>query len=595
MCGIAGFVDKKGSRTEAEKNKILADMLGSIRHRGLDGEGTYMHDAVGLAHARLSILDVSEQGRQPMSSKDKNITLSFNGELYNHENVREEIANTYTFNSHSDTETLLYAYEEWKEKCLDKFKGMFAFSVYDHKEQQIFLAVDRFGIKPLYYLDTPDWFAWSSESKSLLLLPGVTPQLNRGALGEYLAFRSLAGPDTLFAGIQKLLPGQYLRYGIEEGKYTKQTYWNLLDEKYTFQTDDHVNEIKELLETSVKEHMLSDVPLGVQLSGGVDSSLIAALVKKNIPQGQELHSFSIGLAEKEWNEFPYSRMVAEQLGTTHHELLFTEEDFCRALPVATYQYDEPINHSHSVPMMLLAEHAKKQVKVLLSGEGADEVFGGYRRYASLTQRSDLTSRAVLESNAFIPLAQLNRIVSPSIKADLSSRESILASVRDKSSLYQLCWYDLHTYVTPLLLRQDKMGMKSSLENRVPFLDHELVTAGFHLSDTERISDGETKAVLKAVAEQFLPKEVIYRPKVGFGQPIALWLRNEKGLGKYLSFFTNPKYERDFLDYPEIKKVIEEHVSGRADNSALLWILINLELWMRIFIDGEKPESMWSAL
>jgi asparagine synthase (glutamine-hydrolysing) len=595
MCGITGFVDKKESLNENDKKELLKKMLDSIKHRGKDGHGITISGSVAIAHARLSILDLSEAGSQPMQNKQGNITLSFNGELYNHLSVRKEIEKKYVFNSHSDTETLLHAYEEFEEKCLNKFKGMFAFSVFDSTADTIFLAVDRFGIKPLYYIDTPEWFAWSSEIKSLLLLPGVKTELNTDALGEHLLFRSIAGMPTLFKDIHKLLPGEFLRYSLDSSLVKKEKYWHLNDQHFAFTEIDHKTDIARLLEASVVEHMLSDVPVGVQLSGGVDSSLIAALVRKNIPDDQELHSFSIGLADEEWNEFPYSRIVAEQLGTKHHEIVFTEEEFCRTLPVATYHFDEPINHSHSIPMLLLAQYAEKYVKVLMSGEGADEVFGGYRRYIDLAKQDPLDADVVMMSSAFAAEAVVRPVIKGELLIDLSYRKALLAELEGCSSCYRIGAYDLATYVTPLLARQDKMGMKSTLENRVPFLDHELVVAGFHLSDAEKILNGEAKYLIKKIASDFLPNEIIYRPKVGFGQLIGAWLKNSDGLGKYLQFFLQPKYRRNFLDYEKIGVLITEHQSGKQDHAAILWILINLEIWMRVFFEGESPEFVWSSL
>ena len=595
MCGITGFVDKKGKLSQEEKNKLLEKMLASIRHRGNDGAGVYVHGSVAIAHARLSIIDLSKTADQPMQNDNDDIVLSFNGELYDHQNIRKELEKKHKFHtSHSDTETLLRAYEEWGEDCVGKFRGMFAFSVYDLIREHIFLAVDRFGIKPLYYVDTQDWFAWSSEIKSLLLLPGVTRDMNNEVLGEHMIFRSIAGPQTLFKNIYKILPGESLRYIIKDNSVVKKTYWRLNEYKFLFASSDRQAEITRLLKRSVAEHMLADVPVGVQLSGGVDSSLISALVKQVIPKDQELHSFSIGLSEPEWNEFPHSRLVAKMLGTVHHEIIFTEEDFCRSLPIATYHLDEPINHSHSVPMMLLAEYAAKHVKVLMSGEGADEVFGGYRRYVDLLN-SNPTLESIMLSSAFSQEKSVQPFMSGIFNADLSFRGRLLNDMKSDDPYYQVAIYDLATYVTPLLLRQDKMGMRSTLENRVPFLDHDLVLSGLHLNDYEKIERGEAKALLKKIASEFLPNEIIYRPKVGFGQPISAWLRNENGLGRYLRLLSAPKIERSFFNYVAINSVINAHLSGVEDNSGALWTLLNLELWMQIFFDGKSPESIWDSL
>lgn len=593
MCGIAGFVDKKGNCSLEEKHALLEKMLETIKHRGPDGSGVLVEEWGGMVHARLSILDLSDAASQPMSNQSKTLTISFNGEIYNHNEVRKQLPASYAFRTHSDTETLLYAYEAWREKCLAQLKGMFAFSVLNKSQRSIFLAVDRFGIKPLYYLDTSDWFAWSSEIKSLFALPGVSRELNTSALGEHLLFRSIAGEETLFRSICKVLPAEALTYSLTTGSFHKETYWHAEEEPFSFGERDHAEVVRDRLKKSVREHMLADVPIGIQLSGGLDSSLVGSLVKQNMRGEDEMHSFSIGLSDNTWNEFPYARLVAERLGTSHHEILFTEEDFCAALPIATYHYDEPINHPHSIPMMLLAEEASKHVKILTSGEGADEAFGGYLRYAKLLASDALTDDKILESNAFVSEEDVH-VIAPSITPDLSYRRAFLARLQGKERHYRIALYDLATYLTPLLLRQDKMGMKSGLENRVPFLDHELVISALHLPIEERMQAGEGKILLKKIASEFLPEEIVNRKKVGFGQPLAEWFRNPRGLGAYLSFLREPAKPRDFLDYEAISRIIDEHVREGKDHAELLWVLINLELWMRIFVDEVPPKAIWPA-
>lgn len=595
MCGIIGFVDKKERLNEKERQALLQKMLERISHRGKDDHGMFIDGKVAIAHTRLSIVDLSSLGHQPMKNSSGDIVLSYNGEIYNHLDVRKELPDTYSFRSHSDTETLLYGYEEWGENVLGHLKGMFAFSIFDSSRQSIFLAVDRFSIKPLYYIDTPDWFAWSSEIKSLLLLPSITAELNKDVLSEYLLFRSIAGKETLLKGIYKMLPSESLRFDLNSLQCSSKKYWSLLDEKFSFGNSKPTEVINTLLEESVAEHMLADVPVGIQLSGGVDSSLIGALVRRNIPHGQELHSFSIGLRDKDWNEFPYSRQVSQLLGTTHHELVFTEEEYCAMLPIATYHYDEPINHSHSVPMLMLAEEAQKYVKVLMSGEGSDEIFGGYCRYVQLLKTDPFGDDTVLESNMFATKEDVSILVFEDSVSNFSYRRSIIEETKEHSTLFQLGWYDLNVYLTPLLLRQDKMGMRSTLENRVPFLDHELVEAAFALHDNEKIDDGETKVTLKKVASAYLPNDIVYRRKVGFSQPIAMWLRNENLFGKYLTMTLHSNEKRKLFDQQTLERLAKEHRAGEKDNSAILWTLINLELWTRIFIDKELPEEIWSSV
>jgi asparagine synthase (glutamine-hydrolysing) len=588
MCGIAGFVDKRKRFSEAEKRKLVSGMLSAIKHRGPDGDGISIEKNVAVAQARLSIVDLSPAGLQPMWDDAKQIAISVNGELYNHPSLRPWLEKKYHFRSHSDSETLLYAYAEWGTACLARCKGMYAFSILDVPRNRLFLAVDRFSIKPLYYVDSDDWFAWSSEVKALLRLPGVKRELNESALGEHLMFRSIAGTATLFKGIEKALPAQMFVFDIGTNRLEKSTYWQPASGGET-----SVDDVRAALEKSVKEHMLSDVPIGVQLSGGLDSSMVSVLVRREMPN-DDLHSYAVGLADPAWNEFPYSREVARILPTKHHEMLFTEEEFCTALPVATYHYDEPINHSHSVPMMLLAAEAKKHVTVLMSGEGADEIFGGYTRYRKLLAVS-LSDTSLLNSNAFVSEETI-RAVAPRLNISIEHRKDLIEESRDKPDHIRLAEYDLATYLTPLLLRQDKMGMRSGLENRVPFLDHELVELALRLPQNERIRNGETKVALKRIASDMLPEHIVHRNKVGFSQPLESWFRNKSGLGAYLPLLY--AMDRGIFDRAIVSEYMDAHVRGAANHAELLWVLLNLELWVKIFVDDVDPKMVaeeWKAV
>jgi len=587
MCGIVGFVDKTNKLKETDKQALVERMVERISHRGGDDKGTYSTNGVAIGHARLSILDLSKNGAQPFFNRDKTIVLSYNGEIYNYQAVNRTLKEkNYPLQSNCDTETLLYAFIDEGDGCLTKLNGMFAFSIYDAKASAITLAVDRFSIKPLYYIDTPEWFAWSSEVKSLLLLTGFRAELNESKLSEYFLFRQVSGEETLFKHIHRLLPAQVLTYKITSDTVEKHIYWRL--EKKNFGIIDFEKVLLEKLDRSVSEHLLADVPVGVQLSGGVDSSLVTALASR---YKKDLNTFSIGLKDESWNEFRYSRVVAEKYHTIHHELIFSEDDFVRALPGLTYFQDEPISHSHSVPMYLLAKEAREYVKVLLSGEGADEVFFGYQRYQRLFGRGARPDDIIL-SNAFGKSDLIKKIsASPYDEAEvIRQRRSILDPFSGLAWVDQVSYYDVQTYLPSLLLRQDKMGMAATLENRVPFLDYTLVEFGFSLPERLKINTEENKILLKRVTEKYIPRELIYRRKCGFGQPIAAWLRNPKGLGVLLDMLI--KYpRRSFLNYAAIHELITEHRNKSADYTEMLWTLINLELWLRIFIDGIKPEEI----
>jgi asparagine synthase (glutamine-hydrolysing) len=570
MCGIAGFIDKKNRLSKDERLSLLHRMLDSIEHRGKEDRGTFIDGPINLGHTRLKIIDLSNNGHQPMESPEA--VLTFNGEIYNHQEIRASLLKS--LQSTSDTETLFHAWNTWGESSLDMLRGMFSIAVFNKKKLELSLIVDRFGIKPLYYLDTPDVFAWSSEIKSFHALPNFTFNLNKEVLYEHLAFRSIAGKETLLEKVNKMLPGQLLIFDLKQDAEKTKYYWHLPE------NPQGPSDIKELLHASVKEHLLSDVPYGVQLSGGLDSSLIGSIIKAQT--SSPFHSFSIGLADPAWNEFKYSQEVAGILETQHHEILFSEAGFCDNLLLATYHHDEPINHPNTVPMLLLARAARPFVKVLLSGEGADEIFGGYKRYLPLHQ-GEITSDSLLMSNSFNSPELLSR-VTHGLEKNLDYRSSLVQKVKNYPTLYQLSYYDLLTYLPSILLRQDKMSMAANIETRVPFLDHRLVEAALFLAPEEKISNHESKNLLKKIGVDFLPSHIIYRDKCGFGLPIAQWLRNSTGLGKALTALKKQKY--DFLNYGFLENVIDQHIAHQNDFSNILWPLISFDMWHRTFIEGE---------
>ena len=592
MCGIAGFIDKQNQLNQANKQKIIKQMMQKLEHRGQDDVGFFIKNNIVLGHARLSILDLTKRGHQPFLSADKKIVLTYNGEIYNFLELNKILAKKYSFKTTSDTETLMNGYQEWNLKSLNKFKGMFAFGIYDQLNKTLTLAVDRFGIKPLYYINNNNFFAFASEIKALFCLPGVKAELNTDALGEYLLYRCTAGADTLFQKIKRLCPAQCLQYNVKTDKTKMVVYYQPRKIALPADQEKLTKKFLNILHASTEQHLLADAPLGLQLSGGVDSSLIAALATQ-IKQ-KNFHSFSIGLKRPGWNEFKYSRLVAKKLHTIHHELYFTEDDFCRLLPQLTYHLDKPMNHLHSVPMYLLAKYARRYVKVLMSGEGADEIFFGYRRYQKITNAKHISDKLLIQSSQFADKKIMSKIVNVDFEPSIVKRQRLITNLTNPyDKLFKL---EMLTYLVPLLIRQDKMGMAANIENRVPFLDHNLVEFAYSLPLKLKLSKNDTKIFLKKIATKFLPRQIVWRPKVGFGLPQNEWLRHKNGLGEYLKFFTtNIQTKRHFINYSELQTIITEHQTKKADHSQLLWILIALEIWLQIFIDRRPYQDIWPGL
>lgn len=583
MCGIAGFVDKKNTLSVEDRAVVLGNMLKEIQYRGYDSSGTFINNFVSVGHNRLAILDTSKKAEQPFVSKDKSLVISYNGEIFNHFDLRN-LVEDYEYKTRSDTETFLVVYEKIRQQIFTLIRGMFAVCLYDAHEQTITLSVDGFGIKPLYYINTPDWFAWSSEIKAFKCLPGFSFSLNENKLFEHAIFRTSICSETLFNNVPRLNPSEILKYDIKRDKLERST--------YVYKSEISQQSIENLLEASVSEHTLADVPIGLQLSGGVDSSLIGALAKGKINQ-EEVHSFSIGLNDPDWNEFKYSREVARQIGTQHHEIEFDQIDFCENLPKATFHMDEPIGPPNTVPIMILSREARKYVKVLLSGEGADEIFGGYLRYLRLTEK-EIDEETLIFSNSLCTKEDVLKLFITE-NEDIGERGKIAGEIRDESPIRKLGIYDVKTFLPHLLLRQDKMGMASNLENRFPFLDPRLVISAMNLPDSEKCVGDKGKIYLKSIARKHLPNSIVDRKKCGFGLPIKDWLKDENGLGRYLNLFKKPEIKRNYLNYENILKSIDEHIGGTKDNSEILWVLISLEVWAKIFIDGENYKEIWATL
>jgi asparagine synthase (glutamine-hydrolysing) len=634
MCGIAGIVSlNPHARVDEARLKRMRDVL---RHRGPDGAGLWIDGPVGLGHRRLSIVDLAG-GRQPMANEDESAWITYNGEIYNHAALRPELeAAGHVYRTRSDTETILHLYEEEGERCVEKLQGMFAFAIWDKKQDRLLLARDRLGIKPLYYAITDDEIVFASEIKAILASGAVRPEFNETVLPEFLANRFVAGDETFFRGVRKLMPGRTLSWSIASG-LKRRRYWELPapDERNDISFERAAADVRERLSAVVRSHLMSDVPLGLFLSGGLDSSAIAALMA---PMTREpIRSFSVGFAEAEANELRYARLVADAVGAKHREIVLRPEEFFSALPNLIWHEDEPIAHASSVPLNFVSRLARQHVKVVLTGEGSDELFLGYpwyratvwnerlgrmyfpfmpeklrartkalarhlpRRLRRYTERSFLALDPGPRGLFYENFAVFSDRLRGNILADRALAESDpyaeclrLYEEGDGDMLARMSAADLQTYLVELLMKQDQMSMAASIESRVPFLDHTFVEHVVRLPSHLKVRGLTTKAVLREAVKDIVPREILTRGKMGFPVPMGKWLR-----GAFAplvdEFVLSPRArDRGLFNRAAVERLAQEHRSGARPHGDRLWLLINLEMWQRIFLDGEDRSVVLRA-
>ncbi len=599
-------------------------MAKALTHRGPDQEGYYCHDRVSFAHRRLSIIDLSENGRQPMFNEDGSVVLVFNGEIYNFQELREQLKSKgHRFTSRSDSEVIIHAYEEWGVDSISRLRGMFAYAIYDLKERRMLLARDRIGIKPLYYYHTNNRFIFASEIKAILEDPGVQRQVNFQALYDYLGFEFVPAPQTMFEGIYKLPAGHYLLY--ENGAATIKQYWDLSfsNTPNALCFTDAVEQMREHLDYAVKSHLVSDVPLGVFLSGGLDSSCIVALMRKHI--AGDLRTFTIGYEDKSFSELDYAAMVAEHCETDHHVLML---DTLRPEYVekTLYHLDEPMTDLSTVPLYLLCKQAKEHVTVCLSGEGADESFAGYDRFKASRLnrwfrilppfiRRDIIGKATslipdqhqkkgavnmlkrfVEGANLDPDGQhlrwqyfLNKALEDRLFLDNFNAKTIHDPFRLVREYNNRCdaggdevnreiYLDMRFMMTDsVLMKVDRMSMASSLEIRVPLLDHVLVEFMATLPGDWKLKNMTTKYIFRAALEGLLPDKVVHRGKQGYSLPVKQLLRGE--LKSYMENLINDSaLIRENMDVSYINTLMKEHSDMKHNHNHILWALINVAIW-----------------
>ena len=630
MCGINGIAFSSRSKKQVDP-AVLRRMRDCITHRGPDGEGSFVDRNIGLGHRRLSIVDVAH-GQQPMFNGDRSNVIVYNGEVYNHADYRIPLQERgFKFQNHSDTETILHLYEAYGRDCVDHLRGMFAFAIWDAGKREMFIARDRLGVKPLYYVhDGEGNLFFGSEIKALLEAGAVKPEINFNALPDQLANHGTSVDETLYLGVKRLLPGHTMVW--KDGHLDIREFWDVsFEPKDEAKSDtDYVDEWRELFRESVKLRLMADVPLGMFLSGGIDSSAIAAMMSELV--SEPIKTFSVGFRDPGSNELGYARLVADTFGTDHHEITITPAEFFEALPQLVWHEDEPIGFVASVPLYFVSKLAQRHVKVVLTGEGSDETLAGYGRYQKalkllsygekyesitptfvrdavrggvatlpaalsrklnrtfLTRNSDVEN-LFFDNFAVFPKAMQAKLFSRSTRERISdlnpftAQNALLDRCDSDDVLDKLLYADTKTYLHELLMKQDQMSMAASIESRVPFLDHKLVEFSARMPRDMKLNDGTTKWVLREAMKGILPAEILNRPKMGFPVPVGNWFRGEFKhiVDEYV--LGQRAAARGIFDPAFVRSLVAEHNAGE-NHDERLWALVNFEIWQRRFFDLE---------
>jgi len=638
MCGIAGIVSSE--RLNPDDRERVVRMRDVIAHRGPDDAGLFVDEQAALGHRRLSIVDLAA-GHQPISNESDTTWIVFNGEIYNHVSVRERLESAgHRYRTRSDTETIVHAYEQWGDEAVDHLRGMFAFAIWDSSRHRLLLARDRLGVKPLYWALAGDRLLFGSEIKAILESGLIRAEANEEALPELLGTRYLSGTETLFRGIHRLQPGHTLTF--EHGRVSIRRYWDIpagrrVDETARLSDTALVQRFRDLLEEAVRIRLMADVPLGMFLSGGLDSSAIAALMSKMIDR--PLQTFSVAFKQRAFSELDYARQVARAIKADAHEIVIDDQDFFGALPQLIWHEDEPIAHPSSIPLYFVSALAREHVKVVLTGEGSDELLAGYGKYpralanwragaayalvpgplrrwmaksvvpsmpgtlGRYAARSFLvmprTPEAMFFDNfAAIGLRRQATLLSPRFanlataeRAYGPSRAFFDAASRRSTTLDRLLYADMKTYLVELLMKQDQMSMAASIESRVPFLDHRLVEFAAGLPPRMKLRGFTTKWILREAVREILPPEILTRKKMGFPVPFGIWMRGPwKDLARDVLLDVRSR-QRGIIEPAAVERLISGHAAGTMDGADAIWSLLNLELWYRTHIDGEGVQAI----
>ena len=597
MCGFVGFIDKRKN-----KKKIIKDMAKIIVHRGPDSDGYYVDEDCALGFRRLSIIDLSG-GTQPIYNEDNSLAIIFNGEIYNYKEIKEELVKKgHKFRTESDTEVLIHGYEEYKEGVLDKLRGMFAFVIYDTRDKSLFGARDFYGIKPLYYYKDDNEFMFGSEIKSFLGHPGFKKELNRDMLKQYLTFQYSVGEDTFFKNVYKLRPGHYFKY--KDGKLEIVRYYELkIDTDNSKSIDEWKRIIREELKESIKYHKVSDVEVGSFLSSGVDSSIVATLSDVD-------KTFTVGYDNKKYSEIDYAKELSDMIGVKNISKKISKEEYFEKFPMIQYYMDEPLADASAVALYFVANTASKHVKVSLSGEGADEIFGGYNIYHEpysvswynkipypirrfigilaypmrnhsgfnfLVRRSKkLEDRYVGNAFIFEP-GDANKMLSYNDKRDFRElTRPYYEKIQGYDDVAKMQYIDFNFWlIGDILLKADKMSMANSLEVRVPFLDRPLISSVINMPAKYKIVGNQTKYAFREVCKETLPEKWASKKKLGFPVPIREWIKEED---VYNDIYEKFMGSEEFFKPKKIIKLLEEHKNGKRDNSRKIWTIYSFLVW-----------------
>ncbi len=623
MCGISGILRFDGNPPE---RSILRAMTDRLAHRGPDGSGIFTEGPIGLGHRRLAIIDLSKRGKQPMHSADGRLSITFNGEIYNFRELREELEHQgVRFSTETDTEVILQLYAREGAECVRRLRGMFAFAIWDSATKRLFLARDRVGKKPLYYTRTDREFIFGSELKAVLAHPSVRREISALAQEQYLAWGYVPAPHSIFAAVRKLRPAHTLTVQMD-GSARETQYWNLAYAPQERSIQDWRSLILQELETSTKLRMTSDVPLGAFLSGGIDSSAIVALMSRS--SDTPIKTFSIGFEEQTFNELPHAKIVADAFGTEHTEFVI-QPRAADILPSLIWHYDEPFADSSALPSYHLAKLTRSKVTVALNGDGGDESFAGYERYAvdrliteyrrmpriirsaiatgvrllpePATQKNVLRkAKRFVEVSAMRPGERYERLMSIFPDNELLEltgtglerhllRDAYNAGPRD--ALAAKMRTDILTYLPDdLLVKMDRATMAHSLEARSPFLDHRVMEIAASIPSHLKLQGFNTKHILKRALAGILPKSILQRKKQGFGVPLGAWFRGELRNIAHDVLLSPTTARRGLLRQEKMQTILREHCSKRADHSHRIWSLLWLELWYRMYAEDEAAPA-----